>query len=212
MNKVLIDGGTGFVGMWMRKTQPPELECRYIGRSEFESMKWTQERYDYYVHLANVSPLPVINAVEWFCARMLYASSGIVYSNAQTEYAQNKRIWEWYCIESGVTAVIARLFTFFGKGLDDGKAYTQFIKSAREGKPLEVWGDGSTVRSYMHGSEMARQMWDLLLTGESGEIRDIGSKRPQTIKRLAERISAFTGAKIEYIEKDVPMPYYVPKG
>jgi len=113
---------------------------------------------------------------------------------------------------SRVDYVIARLFTFFGDGLDDGKAYSQFVKAAREGRPLQVWGDGSTVRSYMHGSTMARRMWELLLTGESGHAYDVGSTRPQTVLRLAQRISAFTGAPIEFVDRDVPMPYYVPKG
>ena len=139
---------------------------------------------------------------------MLYASSGIVYYPIQSPYKQNKEIWESYCTESGVYCVIARLFTFFGKGLDDGKAWTQFTKAARESRPLEVWGD--CTRSYMHASTMARLMWDALLN-KSG-IVDIGSTRPQTVKRLAQRISAFTGAKIEYIDKPVAVPYYVPKG
>ena len=208
--KVLITGGTGFVGSWMQKTQPSGLSCHYIGREEYTSMQWTRDRYEYYVHLANVNPAPVIDAVEWFCAKMLYCSSGIVYTTQQTEYAQNKRLWEWYCIESGVNVSIARLFTFFGKGLDDGKAYSQFVKAAREGRPLEVWGD--CTRSYMHGSVMARRMWDILLTGNAGKIYDVGSTRPQTVLRLAQRISAFTGATVIQIDKDIPVKYYVPKG
>jgi len=212
MPKVLITGGTGFVGTWMQKTQPSGLACHYIGRAEYERMKWTKERYDYYVHLANVNPTRVVDACEWFSARMLYASSGIIYTSLETQYAHDKRLWEWHCKSSGVNVVIARLFTFFGDGLDDGKAWTQFTKAAREGRPLQVWGNGSTVRSYMHGSTMARRMWELLLHGESGHAYDVGSTRPQTVLQLAQRISAFTGAPIEFVDKDVPMPYYVPKG
>lgn len=212
MPKVLITGGTGFVGSWMRKTQPDGLDCYYIGRVQYEVRKWKLERYSYYVHLANISPIEVLDVASWWRGRVLYASSGIVYTELQTPYAQNKKIWEMGCIVSGVDVIIARLFTFFGDGLDDGKAWTQFTKAAREGRPLEVWGDGSTVRSYMHGSVMARKLWDLLLTGESGKIYDVGSTRPMTTLRLAQRISAFTGAPIEFVNKPVPMPYYVPKG
>jgi nucleoside-diphosphate-sugar epimerase len=208
--KVLITGGTGFVGQWMRRMQPKDLDCHYIGRAEYEAGAWKKQRYSYYVHLANIDPTEVIQAAEWWFARLLYCSSGIVYYPVESEYKQNKQAWERYCLDGDVNCVIARLFTFYGKYLDDGKAYTQFVKAAREGRPLEVWGD--CTRSYMHGSELARRMWDLLLTGESGEVRDIGSTRPQTVKRLAQRISAFTGAPIKYVDKDVVMPYYVPKG
>ena len=208
--KVLITGGTGFVGTWMSKTQPDGLECHYMGQEEYKVKKWTRERYHYYVHLANTDPTKILIAAEYWSARVLYCSSGIVYYPIQSPYKQNKEIWESYCLDSGVNVSIARLFTFFGEGLDDGKAYTQFMNAAREGKPLQVWGN--CTRSYMHGAELGRQMWNLLLSGKSGEVRDIGSTRPQTVLRLAQRISALTGAKIEHLEKNVTMPYYVPKG
>ena len=210
MPRVLISGGTGFVGSWMQKTQPKGLVCHYLGQAEYVKKEWIYDRYDYFVHLANVDPTEMLKATRWWGARMLYCSSGIVYYPIQSDYKYNKEIWESYCTDIGADCVIARLFTFFGKGLDDGKAYAQFMNAAREGKPLQVWGN--CTRSYMHGAELGRQMWDLLLSGKSGEVRDIGSTRPQTVLRMAERISALTGAKIEHIEKNVTMPYYVPKG
>ena len=213
MPRVLITGGTGFVGKWMKKTQPQGLACHYIGQDEYNRAEWIRDRYDYYVHLANVDPTKVLAAAEWWTARVLYCSSGIVYYPIQSAYKENKQIWESYCTESVVDVVIARLFTFFGKGLDDGKAYSQFVKAAREGRPLEVWGD--CTRSYMHGAELGRRMWDALLKPalpKGTGIVDIGSTRPQTVLRMAQRISALTGAKIERIDKNVAMPYYVPKG
>jgi nucleoside-diphosphate-sugar epimerase len=111
---------------------------------------------------------------------------------------------------SGLDAVIARLFTFFGDKLDDGKAFTQFFQSARAGEPLKVYGDGSTIRSYMHGRDLGRVMWEILFNGDSMQAYDVGSDRPTTIKRLAERVSVFTGAKIEYVQGDNPVPVYLP--
>ena len=210
MNKVLIDGGTGFVDKWMQKTQPRGLACHYIGQAEYNTNKWWLDRYDYFVHLANVDPTEVLKAAKWWLSRVLYCSSGIVYCDVDTEYRQTKLDGERKMMDSHVNYSIARLFTFFGKGLDDGKAYSQFMNAAREGKPLEVWGD--CTRSYMHGAELGRQMWDILLNGENRKTYDVGSTRPQTVLRMAQRISAFTGAKIEHIDKEVPMPYYVPKG
>ncbi len=211
-SRVLITGATGFVGTWMSKTCPQGVEYFGLSRGAYESnILDNLVGITHIVHLAPVPPYRVVEASKKYNARLLYCSSGIVYyPTCNTEYRRQKFNGEKYCLDSLENVVIARLFTFFGRGLDDNKAITQFFKSANSGQPLQVWGDGSTVRSYMHGAEMGRIMWDILLTGESGQAYDVGSTRPVTIKRLAERISAFTGAPIEYINRKVPMPVYLP--
>ena len=214
MDKVLITGGTGFVGKWMQRTQPDNVTAYYLSRVNYDD---DLERFDgfsdYIVHLAPVLPDRVIDLVKLAGARLLYCSSGIVYvGDNDTEYRKMKLQGEKMCRDWGIDYVIARLFTFFGDGLDDGKAITQFFKSAREGKPLKVHGDGSCVRSYMHGAEMARQMWRILLEGKSKRAYDVGSTQTITMQRLAGRVQTFTGASIEYIDTFVPVPEYYPRG
>jgi nucleoside-diphosphate-sugar epimerase len=211
MPKVLTTGGTGFCGTWLRRTQPDNVTAFYFNREKYQSTWWeTIGRYDYVIHLANVEPSRAIVCARRNNARLLYCSSGAAYDQ-QTDYAENKRRWEDECLDSGVDVVIARLFTFFGDRLDDGKAYTQFMRAARAGKPLQVWGDGSTVRSYQHGREMARWMWAVLLMGKSGETYDVGSSRPTTQLRLAQRIAAAAGCGIEFVDSAVAVPYYMPR-
>ena len=213
MDKVLITGGTGFVGKWMRKTQPNDLISYWLSRADYDLESWKPIDWDYIVHLAPILPDRVIKLAKITGARLLYCSSGIVYvDDNDTEYRNMKLNGERMCQYANIDHVIARLFTFFGDGLDDNKAITQFFKSARAGKPLKVYGDGSCVRSYMHGAEMARQMWRILLDGKSKHAYDVGSTQTTTMKRLAERIHAFTGARIEYIDADVPVPEYYPRG
>jgi nucleoside-diphosphate-sugar epimerase len=209
MAKVLVTGGTGFVGTWMQRTQPDGLKVHYIGRSEYDNYILLYG-YKYIVHLANISPTRVINYARGANARLLYCSSGAAYDQPG-EYADNKRRWEAECLDSGVDVVIARLFCFFGDRLDDGKAYTQFMRRARQGLPLRVTGDGSAVRSYMHAREMARWMWAILLHGERGQVYDVGSDRPTTILQLAQRIAGAAGCKIEMVDGDVPMMRYLPR-
>jgi nucleoside-diphosphate-sugar epimerase len=226
MDKILVTGGTGFVGHWMQKTQPPGTNCLYSGRSRAdwnviakaktleEAKPEIEDSFNqparYVVHLANISPTESIELARRNNARLLYCSSGAAYDQPG-EYADNKRRWERECLSSGVDVVIARLFCFFGDRLDDGKAYTQFMRAARAGTPLRVWGDGSTVRSYLHGRDLGKQMWAILLRGERGETYDVGSDRPTTILQLARRIAGAAGCKIEMVDGDVPMPYYMPR-
>lgn len=215
MKKVLCTGGTGFVGHWMRETMPSGVGCRFLDSKGYDCFwdVWQEETWDYIIHLAPVSPRKVIELAKRNHARLLYCSSGIVYHRENnTEYRQNKITGEALCYLGGIDTVTARLFTFYGEHLDEHKAYTQFTKAARQNSPIEIWGDGKTVRSYMHGYELGRYMWAILLRGASGEAYDVGSDEPMTMLDLAERIKAKYQSQSEIITKNGkdPMPYYMP--
>lgn len=212
VKRVAIFGGTGFVGYWMRKTQPLDLQCTYFSGKEYADVDfWKFTHWDYIVFLPHISPTVVLKTAIQCKSRFLYASSGAAYEQ-QTEYANNKRKWEIECLESGADVVIARLFTFFGKHLDKQKAYTVFTEQARMNKPLVISGDGSTTRSYMHGRELGKYLWLILLRGERGEIYDVGSTIPTTMLELANKIIKRELSNSEIvIEGGIdPAPYYMP--
>lgn len=216
MNKVLITGGTGFVGHWMKVTKPANVSVTYLGRNayhEFTQLNWKHFDYDAYVHLAPVDPYHVIVGAKWNHARLLYCSSGIVYHpEGDSQYRRNKIAWEIDVASSGVDHVIARLFTFSGDKLDDGKAITQFYKRAIAGEPLRVYGDGSTIRSYMHGYDLGKTMWSILERGKNGAAYDVGSLEPISMLELAKYIIHITKSKstIEFVDDPNPVPVYLP--
>lgn len=214
MDNVLITGGTGFVGHWMKETCPENVDCVYLNHATYIMKAWRSWSWNYIVHLAPVAPYDVIRVVKTNNARLLYCSSGIVYHpENNTEYRRKKLNWEKYCLDSGVDVVIARLFTFYGEKLDGNKAYTTFTQAARQNSDIEIWGDGSTVRSYMHGSEMGRWLWAILLHGVSGEAYDVGDDQPVTMLELAKFIKAHYNSmsKITFRNQPEPMPFYLPK-
>ncbi len=190
--KVLVTGGTGFVGAWMKRTQPKDVQGIYLSRWDYESERaWPD--VDYIAHLANIAPDRVLEWAQACDARLLYASSGAAYER-MTEYAYNKRCWERECLDSGVNVVVARLFTFYGEGMNDpSKAIVQFARAARAEAPIRIFGDGNTVRSYMYGEDMGRWLWAILLRGAKGEIYDVGSDQPVTMLQLARWINAKYG-------------------
>jgi nucleoside-diphosphate-sugar epimerase len=205
---ILITGGTGFVGSWMQRKQPYGARARYWNGIEYNSPPYIlPDNITHIVHLAPVAPTQMIGLAKNHGARLLYCSSGAVY-HGETEYARNKRRWEQQCLDSGLDVVIARLFTFFGDGLDDGKAIRHMFQSARAGVPLVAYKN--VTRSYMHGRELGRVMWEILFNGESGHCYDVGSSRPVTMTRLAHRISRFTGALVKVADAQVPSPVYLP--
>ena len=217
MPNILITGGTGFVGHWMRETKPANVSVTYIGHKTYDELikrNWRDLRFDGVIHLAPVSPHHAILCTLANHARMLYCSSGIVYyPENDTQYRRDKLAGEADCVGSGANVVIARLFTFSGAKLDDDKAISQFYKAALAGKPLELRGDGATVRSYMHGYDMGKMMWDIFEHGKRGFAYDVGSLVPITMLELAEFVIHTTKSqsKIVFVDKPNPMPYYMPE-
>lgn len=185
-NRVLVTGGTGFVGYWMRQTQQNNVEMLALNSVEYTAEEWTDGDWTHIAHLAPVSPSIVLKYAKEHKARVLYCSSGAVYEGA-TEYAYNKRLWESECVRSGVDVVIARLFTFIGAHLKNKYAITRFIEAAKSGRPPEVWGDGKTIRSYLYGEDLGRWMWKILLDGDG--IYDVGSSVPYALANVAAMVS-----------------------
>jgi nucleoside-diphosphate-sugar epimerase len=203
INDVLVTGGTGFVGYWMQRTQPPYISATFVNRAGYYRCRWTESRWDAIVHLALVSPSYVLQRAP----RVLFASSGAVY-NGHTPYALNKREWERQCRESDTDVVIARLFTFIGAHLKNLYAITHFITDAKAGRPLAVWGQGSTVRSYLYGEDLGHWMWNILLHGEG--VYDVGSSIPVTILELANMVASIIPTTVEMVNVPTAETTYLP--
>ena len=162
------------------------------------------------IHLAPISPSRVLKYAQKHKIKVLFASSGAVYEG-MGEYAYHKRLWEAECIHSNIDVVIARLFATSGLPFQKNKALSIFIQSALRGWPIQVWGNGSTVRSYLYGEDVGRWFWKILLQGEG--TYDVGSMIPCTMFRLANLVAQYAKTKIEFIEhEEMPTPtYYVPE-
>lgn len=208
INSVLVTGGTGFVGYWMEKTQPENVFsiANYLSHEAYQGT-WEIGNWDAIVHLAPVTPARVLKYAKKHNTRVLFASSGAVYDK-ETYYAYQKRIWEKQCEHSGVDVVITRLFAFVGAHLKNLYAITRFIEAAKAGKPLDVWGDGSSVRSYLYGEDLGRWMWRILLEGEG--VYDVGGSTPYTILQVARLVADVIPAKIHVLNNGHPETYYMP--
>ena len=111
-------------------------------------------------------------------------------------YGQAKRLAEQFCTafhhERGLSSVIVRLFAFGSVHTprDDRYALGSFVRDAlADGNaPIRVTGDGTTVRSYLGGRDMAHALVTALSAGIPGQAYNIGSAEPVTIAALARRI------------------------
>ena len=100
---------------------------------------------------------------------------------------------------------IARIFNTYGPRmrLNDGRALPAFMSAALEGKPLEVFGDGSQTRSFSYVSDTVEGLYRLLVS-ETHDPVNIGNPNEISILDFAKEIEALTGSKSPIVFRAFP--------
>ena len=175
------------------------------------------------------------------CRRFLLVSSGGVYgrqppelpllpedytgapdtSSPRAAYGEGKRLAELYCAiyaeKYGLQTVTARGFAFVGPylPLDKHFAVGNFIRDGLRDGPIEVGGDGTPVRSYLYGADLAIWLWTILLRGTPGRAYNVGSEDALTIGDLAHAVAGQFSPKLpvrvaRQAPENQPAERYVP--
>jgi dTDP-glucose 4,6-dehydratase len=155
--------------------------------------------------------------------RMLFASSGAVYGNQPptvthaaeddgrgplpsdsiAPYAEGKRLGEVLCQvygrERGLGVVHARGFAFSGPHLptDAHFAIGNFVRDALAGRPIVIAGDGTPVRSYLYGADLASWLWVMLVKGTAGRAYNLGSDDGRPLRDVARVVAEIAGVPVE---------------
>lgn len=122
---------------------------------------------------------------------------------AASAYAEAKRYAEAYCAsaqsQQRMPIVTARPFTFLGpyQPLEGPWAMNDFIREGLTSSMIRVMGDGSTVRSFMYGSDLAFWLLRILAEGTQGRIYNVGSPEGVALKDLAQRVAGFFSPRPE---------------
>ena len=118
-----------------------------------------------------------------------------------SSYAEAKRYAETLCAavrsQSRIPIVTARPFAFLGpyQSIETPWAINNFIKDAFNGGPINVKGDGQTVRSYLYGADCAYWLLKILVNGTEGSAYNVGSARAITLENLAGLVSRQFGSR-----------------
>ncbi len=146
-------------------------------------------------------------------ARFIYASSSEVYGDPEVHpqpesywgnvnpngprscYDEGKRLGETICgvwqRDFQLDVRIARFFNTYGPRLDpdDGRVISNFIKQAKQQKPLTIYGEGSQTRSYCYVDDLIRAV---LLFGAlpdlKGKTLNLGNPQEYTVRETAKII------------------------
>lgn len=206
--RVLVTGGTGFVGRWLQQTQPEGLfdEVLYLNKDDYTAAAWEFNQWSHVIAAAPISPLRILYQKPH--AKILYISSGAA-ADQETQYAKDKRLYESKVEDHASRWAIARLYTFVGQWLKPGFAIQDFLEDAKAGRPITVKGSGKAIRTYMHGHDLGQWLWKILLSGEGHY--DVGSPTRIYLKDLAKMIGDHAGLPVKILnDPTVQEISYVP--
>ncbi|MDZ7833048.1 MAG: GDP-mannose 4,6-dehydratase [Desulfobacterales bacterium] len=134
--------------------------------------------------------------------------------------ATTKRRWAYACSkafdeflalayyeEKKLPVVIARLFNTVGPRQSGqyGMVLPSFVQKALIGKPIIIYGDGQQSRSFIHVSDVAEVLIQLMNEKKAlGNVYNIGSQKEITIEALAHKVKELTNSSsaIEYLSYD----------
>lgn len=126
-------------------------------------------------------------------------AGGLRCDSVTAAYAEAKRYSESFGYahkaQYKLPVVFARPFAFIGpyQALDKPWAVNNFVRDALAGGPIRILGDGDTVRSYMYPSDMAYWVLKMLVAGGHGDVYNLGSDEPVSLRELAEKIAGLAG-------------------
>lgn len=134
-------------------------------------------------------------------------------------YRETKRAEEALCLNAppgdATECVLARGFSFHGPALplDRHFAVGDFLLDALDGDRIRILGDGSSVRSYLYGADMAIWLWAMFARGWRGQAYNLGSPVAISVRGLAEqvRLQVRPSLAVEVAEEAAgPPERYVP--
>jgi UDP-glucuronate 4-epimerase len=152
-------------------------------------------------------------AIENRVERFLFASSSSVYGNQKkvpfseeddvnepiSPYAATKRAGELICHSYwhlyGMPIFCLRFFTVYGPRQRPDLAIHKFTRLIAAGKPIPIFGDGSSSRDYTYVADICRGILAALERCDRYRIYNLGGSEPVTLSHLVEELEKALGKK-----------------
>lgn len=144
--------------------------------------------------------------------KLVFASSSSVYGNCRAEifsedlkvsepispYAMTKSSCEQiiytYHKLYDIRSVCLRFFTVYGPRQRPDLAINKFVRLISDGKPIQMYGDGTTMRDYTYIDDIVSGICGAINYDKTEyEIVNLGGGEPITLKRMIETIENALG-------------------
>jgi nucleoside-diphosphate-sugar epimerase len=143
--------------------------------------------------------------------------------DSPTQYAWSKAtdevVGRWWGEKDDRRVVIGRFGNIYGPGAPYGEnrstvvhALIRRFSEAEPGSTVEVWGDGSAVRSFLYVGDAAAGVVAVLQNGERSSVYNIDSGIPVSIVDLAREVNDLVGNDLHLVfdaDKPTGVPYRV---
>jgi UDP-glucose 4-epimerase len=144
--------------------------------------------------------------------RLVYASSSSVYGDSAalplredgpcrpvSPYGVTKLAAEHlvhlYGQNHGLPVVSLRYFTVYGPRQRPDMAFHRFLKAARDGEGIHVYGDGRQTRDFTYVDDIVAATRAAAETGRPGCVYNVGGGERVTLNDVLERIARVTGRR-----------------
>jgi UDP-glucuronate decarboxylase len=126
-------------------------------------------------------------------------------------YDEGKRCAETlffdYHRQHGLKIKVARIFNTYGPRMhpNDGRVVSNFVVQALKGQDITIYGEGTQTRSFCYVDDLIEGFIRLMDSPDAitGPI-NLGNPNEFTIRQLAERVIALTGAKSKLVKRPLP--------
>ena len=104
----------------------------------------------------------------------------------------------------GLNCISLRLFNVYGNGQStDAGVIRKFLKNISEKIPLEIFGDGTQTRDFVHISDVIQTFYCAIrnIEAKRGKVYNIGSGSATSINELAALLLSCKGKDLQLIHK-----------
>jgi UDP-glucuronate 4-epimerase len=161
------------------------------------------------------------------CGRLVFASSSSVYgarrdppfheddplAPPESPYAATKRAGELLCAtwhqRVGLQATCLRFFTVYGPRQRPDMAIAAFLRRARAGLPLRLFGDGSSARDYTYVDDTVAGLVAAVDRPLGWAVVNLGNHDPVQLDALARAVAEAAGRPLR-VERAPDQPGDVP--
>lgn len=101
---------------------------------------------------------------------------------------------------TGLEYVVLRLSNPYGEGhhtLGLQGVINVFLRKARQGTPVEVWGDGGVIRDYVYAADIGAAFLRALETPNANQVYNVGSGKGRSIRDLLAAFREVLGLDLD---------------
>lgn len=194
----------GGVGYLARNDYLPFFNNMQMSMNVLQACESRQVGRLFYASSSCVYPVTLQEADHWSA---LEEVRDIEHGYPDLMYGREKLMTLRLCERAPFDARVGIVNTAFGPGLKlsgermkyPAAVTVRAIDAVKQGVPLDIWGDGSQVRGYLHVDDAVEKMWRIMSDPYAGPV-NITSKEVASCTHVARMVLDILGA-------DVPLRY-----